>query len=127
MGRKEVFTRREHMLPLRISWAIELVLQLDENSVLDAISELIGTEVATHEAVPAAFAIAARWSSNPWRACLVAAQLGGDSDTIGAILGACAGKAAFPAHALAIVTRVNGLDLTGLAKELVIIRSRVSA
>lgn len=115
----------------RISWAIELVRQLDESSALDAISELIGTGVATQEAVPAAFAIAARWSSNPWRACLVAAQLGGDSDTIGAItgamLGACAGKAAFPAHALATVTRVNGLDLARLARELLAIRSRVSA
>lgn len=107
----------------RITWAVELVKGLDEASALDAIADLIGTGVTTQEAVPAAFAIASRWLNDPWQACLTAARLGGDSDTIGAItgamLGACAGVDAFPAHAAATVERVNGLDLEELAERLV--------
>lgn len=112
----------------RIVWAVELVSQLEEASALDAITDLIGTGVTTQEAVPAAFAIASRWSNDPWHACLVAARLGGDSDTIGAIigamLGACAGVDAFPAHAAATIEHVNGLNLENLARRLVAVRAR---
>lgn len=114
----------------RIIWAVELVNQLDEASALDAIADLVGTGVTTQEAVPAAFAIASRWSNDPWRACLIAARLGGDSDTIGAItgamLGACTGVDAFPAHAAATVARVNRLDLENLAGRLVAMRAHAS-
>ncbi len=112
----------------RLAWALELVGSLDEASAQDAIAELIGTGVATQEAVPAAFAIAARWSADPWRACLIAARLGGDSDTIGAlagaILGACAGAVAFPVEARATVVRVNHLELRDVVGELLALRSR---
>ena len=113
----------------RILWAIELVCQLDEASALDAIVDLIGTGVTTQEAVPAAFAIAKRWSDNPWQACLIAARLGGDSDTIGAItgaiLGACTGESAFPLSAIAMVARTNRLDLESLADQLTAMRVRM--
>ena len=63
---------------------------------------------------------------DPWRACLLAASLGGDSDTIaamaGAIAGACHGLAAFPASAIETVDR-NGLDLAGLADPLIQLRN----
>lgn len=114
----------------RIVWAVDLVGQLDDASALDAITDLIGTGVTTQEAVPAAFAIASRWSNDPWHACLVAARLGGDSDTIGAItgaiLGACAGVDAFPAHAVETVARVNNLDLERLVEWLVTVRAVAS-
>lgn len=110
----------------RIEWAVELVEGLDEANAQDAISDLVGTGVAIQEAVPAAFAVAARWQNDPWRACLVAARLGGDSDTIGAIagaiLGACTGVDAFPARAVALVEMVNRLDLLGLGKQLMALR-----
>ncbi len=110
----------------RIRWAVELVKGLDEAHAQDAISDLVGTGVAIQEAVPAAFAIAARWQDDPWKACLVAARLGGDSDTIGAIagaiLGACTGVDAFPAQAVAQIEMVNGLDLLGLSKKLITLR-----
>ena len=113
----------------RIAWAVDLVSQLDEASALDALVDLVGTGVTTQEAIPAAFAIASRWTSDPWQACLIAARLGGDSDTIGALvgamLGACNGKTAFPTEAATIVTRVNELDLESLAEKLVAIRTRL--
>ena len=55
-------------------------------------------QLATQESVPAAFAVLALHPDDPWQACLTAASLGGDSDTIavmaGAIAGACHGMTA---------------------------------
>jgi ADP-ribosylglycohydrolase len=108
---------------------VDLVSQLDEESAQDAIVDLIGTGVATQEAVPAAFAIAQRWQADPWRACLIAARLGGDSDTIaalvGAMLGACSGLEVFPVEARTTVVQVNALDIDGLLSELLALRTRL--
>ncbi|WP_223258172.1 ADP-ribosylglycohydrolase family protein [Thermogemmatispora tikiterensis] len=113
----------------RLVWAVDLVSQLDEESAQDAIVDLIGTGVATQEAVPAAFAIAQRWRADPWRACLIAARLGGDSDTIaalvGAMLGACSGSEVFPVEARTTVVQVNALDIDGLLSELLALRTRL--
>lgn len=111
----------------RIVWAVDLVSGLDDATACDAIADLIGMGVVTQEAVPAAFAIASRWARDPWEACLVAARLGGDCDTVGAItgalLGASLGVAAFPAEAVAEIERVNRLDLAHLAERLVTVRA----
>jgi ADP-ribosylglycohydrolase len=62
---------------------------------------------------------------DPWRACLLAASLGGDSDTIaamaGAIAGACQGVTAFPPDAIAVID-AHGLGLAGLADDLCALR-----
>ena len=75
--------------------------------------------------MPAAFAVLSAVPGDPWQACLLAASLGGDCDTIaamaGAISGACHGLAAFPPYAIETVDR-NGLDLTALADSLLELR-----
>src|SRR5260221_164540 len=84
----------------RISWAVGLVDGLPEAAAARAITQLVGTSLATQEAVPAAFAVLAATQGNPWRAALPAAHLGGDADTIGAMAGAiggaCVGFSALP-------------------------------
>jgi ADP-ribosylglycohydrolase len=124
--------RRGHYVPgadvgERIAWAVELARGQDEQKVLDLIDGLVGTGVATEQAVPAAFALALRWPGDPWRACLAAARLGGDSDTIGAItgaiLGARAGTRGFPPEALTIIEQVNRLGLREAARELLALRA----
>ena len=106
----------------RIEWALTL-------GSLDDVYELVGTGVATQEAVAAAFAIAARHPDDPWQACLTAASLGGDSDTVaamtGAIVGAVTGADAFPPAALERIRAVNGLDLEGLAEGLLALRAGI--
>jgi ADP-ribosylglycohydrolase len=91
----------------------------------DFIVEQVGTSLETVESVPAAFAVLAAVPDDPWRACLLAASLGGDSDTIaamaGAIAGACHGLAAFPAHAIATID-AHGLGLPDLADSLCALR-----
>ncbi|GAA1277150.1 ADP-ribosylglycohydrolase family protein [Streptomyces javensis] len=111
----------------RIGWAVELVRGLPERQALDRVCDLVGTSVASQESVPAAFAVLALAEGEPWRACLLAANLGGDCDTIGAIAGAIAGAvsgaSALPDDALATLRSVNDLDLEPLAKALLTLRA----
>ncbi|MYU14654.1 ADP-ribosylglycohydrolase family protein, partial [Streptomyces sp. SID8361] len=115
----------------RIAWAVELVRGLPERQALDRVCDLVGTSVASQESVPAAFAVLALAEGEPWRACLLAANLGGDCDTIGAIAGAVAGAvsgaSALPDEALVTVRSVNGLDLEPLAKSLLALRAGSTA
>ena len=72
----------------RIEWATRLVAGRDEAEATGLIYTLVGTSLATQESVPAAFAVLAVMPADPWRACLLAASLGGDCDTIAAMAGA---------------------------------------
>jgi ADP-ribosylglycohydrolase len=89
--------------------------------------ELVGTSIATQESVPAAFAILALHPDDPWQACLTAASLGGDSDTIaamtGAIAGACHGMDRWPEDAVKTVREINNLDLEMFAAKLLALRT----
>lgn len=110
----------------RIEWAYELVRGLSEADALDRVVALVGTSVASQESVPAAFAVLAVAGGDPWRAALLAANLGGDSDTIGAIAGAVAGSvrglSALPAEAVRTLRTVNSLDLQPLTERLLTYR-----
>jgi ADP-ribosylglycohydrolase len=111
----------------RIEWATSLVAGRDEAEAAELIYTLVGTSLATQESVPAAFAVLAAEPADPWRACLRAASLGGDCDTIaamtGAIAGACHGVGAFPPEAIAVID-AHGLGLADLADDLVVLRAR---
>lgn len=96
----------------RIVRAGDLVRGLADRKAIGPIAERIGTDVASEQSVPAAFAVLEAAEGDPWRAALVSANLGGDTDTIGAIAatiaGACQGTRALPqAH----VAELKGLDL----------------
>jgi len=111
----------------RIEWAVRLVAYHDQAQAAELIYTLVGTSLATQESVPAAFAVLAAVPDDPWRACLLAASLGGDCDTIaamaGAVAGACAGAEAFPPEAIAAID-AHSLGLPSLADELLALRSR---
>ena len=110
----------------RIRWAVGLVTGAAEDDALHDLDTLVGTGVATQESVPAALALVAMCPGDPWRAALLGAGLGGDSDTVaamaGAVAGAAAGLHAFPPDAVDLVRRVNGLDLEPLADDLLRLR-----
>lgn len=111
----------------RTVWAVDLVRNATTDAAaLDAVSYLVGTGLATQESVPAAFALLALFPDDPWRVCLAAANLGGDSDTVGAMAGAVGGalhgKAAFPEEAVQLVTTVNALDVRPLVARLLELR-----
>ncbi|MFV0452109.1 MAG: ADP-ribosylglycohydrolase family protein, partial [Propioniciclava sp.] len=111
----------------RIAWALEVVHGREIHEALDLIYDLIGSGVATQEAVPAAFAFVALVGEDPWLTCRAAASLGGDCDTIaalaGAIVGARHGAAAFPADRVAELRAANpDLHLDDLAAALLALR-----
>jgi ADP-ribosylglycohydrolase len=110
----------------RIEWATGLVAGRDPAEAAELIYTLVGTSLATQESVPAAFAVLAAVPDDQWQACLLAASLGGDDDTIaamvGAIAGACHGVEAFPPGAIAVID-AHGLDLPALADDLYALRS----
>ena len=92
-----------------------------EAEAAEMIYSLVGTSLATQESVPAAFAVLSAVPEDPWEACLLAASLGGDTDTIaamaGAIGGAVHGLSAFPPHAAEVID-AHGLGLKELADSL---------
>lgn len=112
----------------RIAWALDLVRGRSVEDALDLIYRLVGTGVATQEAVPAAIAICSLAPDDPWLACRLAASLGGDCDTVaaiaGAIVGACHGVEGFPSDVVDKLHAANpGLALEALADDLLALRA----
>ncbi len=125
-------------LPERGAWtpdpdvvaATRRAMQLVANpasSSLECLVEQVGTSVASAQAIPMAFALLARDPSP--QALLDAANLGGDTDTIGAIagaiLGGLLGVEAFDATMLAQVESVSGLHLTEAATAMLSLRGPI--
>lgn len=123
-------------LPERGAWtpdpdvvaATRRAMQLVANptsSSLECLVEQVGTSVASAQAIPMAFALLARDPSP--QALLDAANIGGDTDTIGAIAGAILGAAlgfeVFVGRGLAQVELASHLDLPSVALELLKLRA----
>jgi len=115
----------------RIDWALELVAAGETARSLALISELVGTGIQIQETVPAAFAVALLWPDDPWRVCLEAARLGGDTSSVGAgaaaIAGSAAGLHAFPVDAREVVSSGDRLRLQDMAQGLLRLRRRGAA
>lgn len=124
-------------LPERGAWtpdpdvvaATRRAMQLVANpasSSLECLVEQVGTSVASAQAIPMAFALLARDPSP--RALLDAANIGGDTDTIGAIagaiLGAALGEQVLPADSLSMIEEVSHLNLPSVALELLELRDQ---
>ena len=124
-------------LPERGAWtpdpdvvaATRRAMQLAANpasSSLECLVEQVGTSVASAQAIPMAFALLARDPSP--QALLDAANLGGDTDTIGAIagaiLGAVLGVEVLPADSLSMIEEVSHLGLSSVAGDLLELRDQ---
>ncbi|MCX7645797.1 MAG: ADP-ribosylglycohydrolase family protein [Rhodobacteraceae bacterium] len=110
----------------RIALALDLAGQGEA-----ALAEGIGTSVASRESVAAAFGVVRLAGGDPWAAVVIAANIGDDTDTIGAIAGAMAGAtaglAALPAVPIARLRAANALDLAPLADALLALRRDAEA
>ena len=124
-------------LPERGAWtpdpdvvaATRRAMQLAVNpasSSLECLVEQVGTSVASAQAIPMAFALLARDPSP--QALLDAANIGGDTDTIGAIAGAILGAAlgvqVLPADSLSMIEEVSHLGLSSVAGDLLELRDQ---
>ena len=105
---------------------IETALDLAKKRDPDLIAGQIGTSVASHQSVPAAFAVVRIAGGDPWRASLMAAMIGDDTDTIGAMASgmaaSCAGIRSMPVTAIARLNAVNNLPIERLASDLLRLR-----
>ena len=110
----------------RIRLAVDLADRADTAASLVRLYEVIGTSLASQESVPAAFGILSLFPDDPWQACLAAASLGGDSDTVAAMVGAMGGAIhgidVFPLGARQRVAEVNSLDFESVVDRLLAFR-----
>ncbi|EHK53345.1 ADP-ribosylglycohydrolase family protein [Allomesorhizobium alhagi] len=110
----------------RIGWACELVRGKSAAEAIGVIVDLVGTGVASQQSVPAAFAVLEVAEGDPWQAAVISANLGGDTDTIGAIAagmaGACAGTAELPEQRIAELRGIDLDEVRALAADLVAAR-----
>ena len=110
----------------RIAWARGWVRGLGRAGLADALTQVIGTSVAAQESVVAAFALAEILGDDPVAALTLAAEIGGDTDTVaavcGAILGAHHGISGLPAHLVDKVRAVNRLELAVIVDGLLQVR-----
>nr|WP_303770631.1 PfkB family carbohydrate kinase [Schaalia odontolytica] len=96
------------------------------SSSLECLAEQVGTSVASAHAIPMAFALLARDPSP--QALLDAANIGGDTDTIGAIAGAILGAAlgvqVLPTDNLSMIEEISHLGLSSVAGDLLALRDQ---
>ena len=112
----------ERDMPGRISLALSVAATGDEATL----AREIGTSVASRASVAAAFGVVRLAGGDPWTTALIAANIGDDTDTIGAIAtamaGACAGLSAFPQDRVEQVMQANTFDLHPMAIALLALR-----
>ncbi|THD85770.1 ADP-ribosylglycohydrolase [Aliigemmobacter aestuarii] len=105
---------------------IEQALHLARTGNEASLAGTIGTSVASRDSVACAFGVVRLAGADPWQTAVIAANIGDDTDTIGAIAcamaGACAGLAGFPAEKRKQVMETNHLDLAPVARGLLDLR-----
>ncbi len=113
----------------RLDWTSTLRVDGDREGFARMLYELIGTSVASQESVVVSFALARQVALGQlpaFEALCIAAGLGGDTDTIaailGAMLGACLGMEIWPGELIGQVRKVNELDLQPLVEQLLALR-----
>jgi len=111
----------------RIAWVTKYLPTVPPAARADVLDQVVGTSVAAQESVVAAFGILAV-APSAWDAVRLAASVGGDTDTIGAIAGSIAGAlegmSAWPAGAVRRIGDVNALDLGPIVTGLLRLRAR---
>lgn len=118
-------------LSRRLVWAWEYATSLNHLQDAEALAELyntIGAGMDNIESIPMALALVELARTDPQRCAILAANLGGDTDTIGAmataICGALHGIDAFPPEWIDTINRVNQIDLQPYAAALIRLRNQ---
>lgn len=109
--------RRTHL-------AVEAAKSLEsDDDFLQYVYDVVGANTETTESVPASLGLVVRADGDPVRGSILSANLGGDTDTIGAMVGgmcgAIAGYDQIPSHLIEKLVEVNKLDMEPLALQLI--------
>ena len=130
-GEQRGFPATAGRISERIAAALSLAASVSGPEPAEQVAQRVGTSVAAVESIPMAFAMVRLAGGDPWAAAIASANLGDDTDTIGAIAcgmaAACAGQAALPPAKIATITAVNRFDLAPLVSGLLGLRARQAA
>jgi ADP-ribosylglycohydrolase len=101
----------------RIRWALDISnSEQDLENATAALYDYVGVDMVPHEILPVVFALFAR-PEEPMELLVAAANIGGDTDTIaallGSLLGAFHGVSVFPESMWREIEAVNKIDLEG--------------
>lgn len=106
----------------RIAMAARIARGKTPERAAEELYDRIGADISSSDAIPTALGLFAAGGGDPMRTITLTANMGGDTDTIGAmaggIAGAYAGIDAFPRSILDTVERVNGLGLADKSRRL---------
>ncbi len=105
----------------RLSYAVDLARRApDVETATDDLADFVGAGIAAMEAVPTAIALVVAADGDPVGTAVAAANIGDDTDTVGcmatAVAGTLRGLGAFPSEWVALVERVNGVDIAAVAR-----------
>ncbi|NOH31216.1 ADP-ribosylglycohydrolase family protein [Vibrio mediterranei] len=120
----------------RILYAIDCVEQIRESftgkpekyqqTICEALYQKVGAGMDIIESVPTALALVHASNTNPIQCAVLAANLGGDTDTIGAmacaICGALNGSLVFPKEDIDLLVNANQISFTEYAETIMTIR-----
>lgn len=94
-----------------------------DDEFLQYVYDIVGANTDTTESIPAALGLVVRAGGDPVAVSILSANLGGDTDTIGAMAGgmcgAIGGATSIPDDMIATLTEVNELAVGPLAEALV--------
>lgn len=106
----------------RIAMAARIARNRSPERAAEALYDQIGADISSSDAIPTAIGLFVAGGGDPMKTIILTANMGGDTDTIGAmaggIAGAYAGIDAFPKKTLATIERVNRLDLGDKSRRL---------
>ena len=128
LGQQRGYAHGDGQIAQKIAQAVALVRA---GASVEGFAQEVGTSVASHQSIPAAFGVVLLAECDPWKATLIAANIGDDTDTIGAIsgamAGACVGVSGFPTDKVDQVRRANTLAIEETAIDLLALRNRTLA
>jgi ADP-ribosylglycohydrolase len=107
----------------RIAMATRIAKGKAPERAAEELYDRIGADISSSDAIPTVLGLFVAGGGDPMRTIILTANMGGDTDTIGAmaggIAGAFAGIDAFPRGILDTVERVNGLGLADKSQRLI--------
>ncbi|AWB85410.1 ADP-ribosylglycohydrolase family protein [Mycetocola zhujimingii] len=99
---------------------------IDDDAFLENLYNIVGGGTESTQSVPAAIALAVRSRADPHRCALLAANLGDDTHTIGAmavgLAGAVGGFSSIDTDLVTTLDRVNGHPFADIATRLAALR-----
>lgn len=110
-------------VPGRLRLALDIVRRLAPKEAEDALYDVVGVGMSPTELVPCALGLVVLYDGHAGQAIPAAAGMGGDADTlaamVGALCGALRGLGSLPPDWVETVERLNGIDCRDMAQKLV--------